>query len=178
MNANREPAKRLNVLFLCTHNSARSQIAEAVMERKAAQMAPGRFQVASAGSSPGKEVHPGAIKALADYGIQWTGKRPKSIDDVKGERWDLVITVCDRAKETCPIIPGKPAYAHWGMDDPSETIGPEQARAFKDTLTYLSRRIALLLSIPFETLELRALETRVQHIAEEVQVPRHSTTGG
>lgn len=166
----------LSVLFLCTHNSARSQIAEALLSRKAERMAPGRYRVASAGSTPGREVHPGAVRVLREYAINWTGKRPKSIDDVNHELWDLIITVCDRAKENCPIMPGQPAFAHWGMDDPSESIGLEQERAFKETLTYLSRRIDLLLSIPFETLERRALEARVQNIVNEIPLPNRSTT--
>ncbi|MGH7620189.1 MAG: arsenate reductase ArsC [Gemmatimonadaceae bacterium] len=176
MIAQQEAAKSLSVLFLCTHNSARSQIAEALFVRKAERAASGRYRVASAGSTPGQRVHPGAVRALNDYGIDWAGKRPKSIDDVNHELWDLVITVCDRAKEACPTMPGQPAYAHWGMDDPSEMTGPEQDRAFKETLTHLSRRIDLLLSIPFETLERRALETRVQGIADEAPVPRRVAT--
>lgn len=176
MIASQENTKSLSVLFLCTHNSARSQIAEAILTRKAERMAPGRYRVASAGSTPGKDVHPGAIRALREFGIIWTGKRPKSVDDVNHELWDLIITVCDRAKETCPTMPGQPAYAHWGMDDPSDAIGPEQDRAFRETVTYLSRRIDLLLSLPFETLERRALEMRVQAIATEMPVPRRALT--
>ena len=162
------PTRTLSVLFLCTHNSARSQIAEALMHRKAERRAPGRYRVASAGSTPGTSVHPAAVRALRAHGIDWSGKQPKSVDAVRDDAWDLIITVCDRAKETCPTMPGQPAFAHWGMDDPSDTIGPEQDRAFAETATYLSRRIDLLLSIPFETLERRALEARVQQIANDV----------
>lgn len=170
------PKQTLSVLFLCTHNSARSQIAEAIMVGKVSRRLPGRYHVGSAGSNPGREVHPGAVRALRRFGIEWTGKRPKSIDDVCGETWDLIITVCDRAKETCPTMPGQPAFAHWGMDDPSEMIGAEQERAFNDTYNHLARRIDLLLSIPFETLGRRALEARAQAIADEVPVPRRVTT--
>ena len=169
------PARTLNVLFLCTHNSARSQIAEAIMSRKAERLAPERYRVGSAGSSPGRNVHPSAVQALRAFGIDWTGKRPKSIDAVCDEMWDLIITVCDRAKETCPTMPGHPAFAHWGMDDPSEVSGPWQDRAFSETATYLSRRIDLLLAIPFETLERRALEARVQQIAEEIPLPHRTS---
>ncbi len=168
--------KSLNVLFLCTHNSARSQMAEAILARKAERLAPGRYRVASAGSTPGTTVHPAAVRTLEAFGINWLGRRPKSIDDVNHELWDLIITVCDRAKETCPTMPGQPAFAHWGMDDPSDFVGPEQDRAFNDTFNYLARRIDLLLSIPFETLEKRALEARVQDIADQVPVPRRVTT--
>lgn len=162
-------SKPLNVLFLCTHNSARSQIAEAVMTRKVERTAFGRFRVASAGSTPGTDVHPGALAALANYGIDWTGHAPKSIDAVCDRQWDLIITVCDRAKETCPTMPGQPAFAHWGLDDPSELPDPTaQARAFAEIVTQLARRIDLLLALPVERLERRALEVRVQRIADEV----------
>jgi arsenate reductase len=168
--------KSLNVLFLCTHNSARSQMAEAILARKAERFALGRYRVASAGSTPGTVVHPAAVRTLQRFGINWLGRRPKSIDDVNHELWDLIITVCDRAKETCPTMPGQPAFAHWGMDDPSELTGREQERAFTDTFNFLARRIDLLLSIPFETLEKRALEARVEEIADQVPVPRRVTT--
>jgi arsenate reductase (thioredoxin) len=168
--------KTLNVLFLCTLNASRSQMAEAILTRKAERIAPGRYHVASAGSTPGAAVHPAAVRTLQAYGIAWTGRHPKSIDDVNHQLWDLIITVCDRAKETCPTMPGQPAFAHWGMDDPSEFSGREQERAFNDTYNFLARRIDLLLSIPFETLEKRALEARVQAIADEAPVPRRVTT--
>jgi protein-tyrosine-phosphatase len=164
----------LNVLFLCTHNAARSQIAEAIMGRKVEALAPGRYRVASAGATPGHEVHPGAIRALHERGIEWTGKHPKSIEELGDTRWDLIITVCDRAKEACPVMPGQPAFAHWGMDDPSEVVGPAQDRVFTETVSTLSRRIDLLLSIPFETLERRALELRVQGIVEQSPAPHRA----
>ncbi len=170
--------KPLNVLFLCTHNASRSQIAEAVMTKKVERAAFGRFRVGSAGSTPGDAVHPGAIRALEGYGIDWSGHRPKSIDAVCDRRWDLIITVCDRAKETCPTMPGQPAFAHWGLDDPSEVLDEAgQARAFSDIVTVLARRIDLLLALPVETLERRALEVRVQHIVDEAPVPRGLTVG-
>lgn len=168
----RTGARPLNVLFLCTQNSARSQIAEAIMTRKIERMAPGRFRVASAGSTPALRVNPMAIAALDAYGIEWTGRRPKSIDAVCDEQWDLIITVCDRARETCPTMPGQPAFAHWGMDDPSEIVDERaRERAFAEVVTYLSRRIDLLLALPVETLERRALEVRVQQIAEQAPIP-------
>jgi protein-tyrosine-phosphatase len=163
----------LRVLFLCTHNSARSQIAEAILEFKAEKQAPGRFEAGSAGAMAGARVHPLAIDVLRAYGIEWRG-RPKTIDSVCSQPWDLIITVCDRAKETCPVFPGQPAFAHWGMDDPSEVDGDDDTkrRAFRDVLNYLARRIDLLLALPVERLERIALEKRVQHIADEVPVPR------
>ena len=161
------PTQTLSVLFLCTHNSARSQMAEAIMSRKIDRMTAGRYRVASAGSEPGREVHPMAVRALRQMGIDWSRKQPKSIDAVRKESWDLVITVCDHAKESCPVMPGQPAFAHWGMDDPSDVIGPTRERAFVETASELARRIDLLLAIPFEELDRRALEREVQQIANE-----------
>ena len=148
----------LGVLFLCTGNSARSQIAEAILQAKRR----GRFRVGSAGTKPAERVNPGAVDVLRDHGIDWTGHRPKTIDEIQHEPWDLVITVCDNAKETCPVFPGHPAFAHWGMPDPAEVVDDEtRARAFRETYQVLSRRIDLLLALPLEKLEQRMLELRV-----------------
>ena len=168
----RAKSQPLRVLFLCTQNSARSQIAEALMTRKIERVARGRFTVASAGSSPAARVNPMAITVLQHHGIDWTGRKPKSVDAVKEQQWDLIITVCDRARETCPTMPGQPTFAHWGMDDPSEILDERaRERAFAETTTYLARRIDLLLALPVETLERAALEMRVQQIADEAPVP-------
>ncbi len=154
--------RTLGVLFLCTGNSARSQIAEAILTAKGR----GRFRVGSAGTRPAERVNPGAVEVLGAHGIDWTGKRPKTIDEIQDEPWDLVITVCDNAKETCPIFPGHPAFAHWGMPDPAAVAGDEERRrAFRDTFQVLSRRIDLLVAIPLEKLEQRVLEVRVGAIA-------------
>jgi len=154
-------SRRLRVLFLCTHNSARSQIAEALFARKGGD----RFTVASAGSAPARRVHPLAVEALADLRIDWSTRTPKGIDDVKREPWDLIITVCDRARESCPTFPHQPAFAHWSMEDPTEAQGEAaQRRAFRETITYLSRRIDLLLALPFESLERSALERRARDL--------------
>jgi arsenate reductase len=144
------------------------------MARKVERLAPNRFVVASAGSDPGDSVHPMAMSVLAKRGIVWNGY-PKSVSEVSNQTWDLIITVCDRAKETCPTVPGQPVYAHWGMDDPAEVEGEDaQERAFGDTLTYVSRRIDLLLSLPVESIERAALRLRVQAIADEIPVPRRA----
>jgi len=158
---------RLRVLFLCTRNAARSQIAEAVLAHKSAHQHPVRFEVASAGASPGDAVHPQALDVLRDHGIDWKDRRPKSIDSVHDQAWDLIITVCDRAREACPVFPGQPIFAHWGMEDPSDVAGTDaaRARAFYETYLVLSRRIDLLLALPFESLERAALERKVRSIA-------------
>lgn len=156
------PMKR--ILILCTGNSARSQIAEALLARKGR----GRFEVASAGSRPAPQVNPLAVRVLQDAGIDWTGRTPKAIDEVSDQSWDFVITVCDRAREACPIFPGTPILAHWGMPDPAEVTGSEEVRlrAFIDTLTVLNRRIDLFLALPSDKLDRLILEQRVRSIGE------------
>ncbi|HEU5171397.1 MAG TPA: arsenate reductase ArsC [Gemmatimonadales bacterium] len=160
------PARRrpYRVLFLCSGNSARSQIAEAVLNRKGA----GRFEAASAGSQPAAQVNPLAIWALAQAGIEWHGHAPRGLDGVDREPWDFVITVCDRAREVCPVFPGQPVVAHWGMPDPAAVVGAEPVRrtAFVETLTLISRRIDLFLALPLEKLERLALEARVRAIGQ------------
>jgi protein-tyrosine-phosphatase len=154
--------KKLRVLFLCTGNSARSQIAENLLNRKGG----GRFVAESAGSQPAREVNPHAVEALERNGYFWTGGHPKHVDGLVHRDWDFVITVCDRAKESCPIFPGQPVIAHWGMPDPAAVQGPdsEKRRAFDDTLLIISRRIDLFLALPMEKLSKLALQHRVQAI--------------
>ena len=111
--------KPLRVLFLCTGNSARSQIAEKVLNRKGH----GRFLAESAGSQPAVKVNPLAIETLEKHGYFWTGGHPRGVDALLTADWDFVITVCDRAKEACPVFPGQPVIAHWGMTDPAAGRG-------------------------------------------------------
>lgn len=151
------------LLFLCTGNSARSQMAEAILNRQAQ----GRIVAESAGSRPVARVNPLTIETLREHGIDWAGHAPRSVDGLERERWDFVITVCDKAKESCPIFPGQPMLAHWGMPDHAAVEGDETARraAFRDTHFLLSRRIDLLLALPLERLERLALEARVRAIS-------------
>ena len=160
-----ESQSRHRVLILCTGNSARSQIAEALFARKGGA----RFDAASAGSKPAARVNPYAVRVLAEAGIEWAGRVPKGIDGLDREHWDFVITVCDRAKEACPIFPGKPIMAHWGMPDPAEVEGAEETklRAFRETLMVLSRRIDLFLALPAEKLDRLRLERRVRDIGSQ-----------
>jgi protein-tyrosine-phosphatase len=152
------------VLFLCTGNSARSQIAEKVLNRKGR----GRFVAESAGSHPASEVNPYAIETLERHGFFWTGGYPRSVEGLVDEDWDFVITVCDRAKEACPIFPGQPVIAHWGMPDPAavEMSENEKRRAFDDTILMISRRLDLFLALPIEKLSRLALEHRVRAIGQ------------
>ena len=121
----------------------------------------------SAGSRPAAGVNPYALETLREYAIPWTGHPPRSVDGLEREPWDFVITVCDRAKESCPIFPGQPVLAHWGMPDPADVEGDESTKraAFRDAYLLLSRRIDLLLALPLTTLERLALEARVRAIA-------------
>ncbi|MDP2256517.1 MAG: arsenate reductase ArsC [Polaromonas sp.] len=152
----------INVLFLCTHNSARSILAEATLNH----MAKGRFRAFSAGSSPrdNQQPNPLALKVLANAGIPTEGLRSKSWDEFGqpgAPHMDLVITVCDNAAgEVCPYWPGQPATAHWGYADPSETEGndAQKLEAFRKTLLALHRRLALLVSLPPEKLERTLLQ--------------------
>jgi arsenate reductase (thioredoxin) len=154
--------REFRLLFLCTGNSARSQMAEAILNRKGK----GRFRAESAGSKPAAKVNPYAIETLREYGIEWHGHGPRTVDGLERESWDFVITVCDKAKESCPIFPGQPMLAHWGMPDPAEAPGDDAAKraAFRDAFLLLSRRIDLLVALPFDKLERLALEARVQAI--------------
>ncbi len=150
------------VLILCTGNSARSQIAEALIGARGG----GRWQAASAGSRPAPRVNPVAVQVLAEAGIEWSGRTPRGVAGLEREPWDVVITVCDRAKESCPYFSGAPLLVHWGMPDPAEVEGSNEARlgAFRETLGVLGRRIDLLVALPVEDLDRSALQHRLQEI--------------
>ncbi len=150
----------LRVLFLCTENAARSQIAEALLHRKGGW----RFIAASAGTAPAAEPHAEALAALAEAGITWRG-RPKSIDTVSGESWDFVITLCDRAREECATLGTQPTYAHWSTPDPASCPPTLRSKAFSDTVALLARRIDLMLALPPESLESAAAAERLRAIA-------------
>jgi arsenate reductase (thioredoxin) len=163
------------VLFLCTGNSARSQMAEAVLNRKGR----GRFVAESAGSHPVAQVNPYALEALRNGGIQWGGHQPRGLDGLDREQWDFVITVCDRAKEACPVFPGQPILAHWGMRDPAGVEGDESVKraAFVDALTLINRRIDLFLALRPEKLERLVLEAKVRSIGQESQLTKPAVPG-
>jgi arsenate reductase (thioredoxin) len=131
-------ASPIRVLFVCTGNSARSQIAEALL----AEFGGADFEVHSAGTHP-RGVNPFAVEVLAEIGIDWGAATSKSIDLFLDQRFDYVITVCDRARETCPVFPGSENTLHWGLDDPAEVIGTddEKLAAFRRTRQELSLRL-------------------------------------
>ena len=157
----------LNVLFLCTHNSARSILAEALLNH----IGGARFKAYSAGSQPGTAPKPLALEVLKHAGVDTSTLRSKSWDDFAGEaapKMDLVITVCDNAAgETCPYWPGQPATAHWGYPDPSDVQGtPEQQReAFRHTMLAIKRRLELLIALPPEKLARTMLQDSARALA-------------
>ena len=159
----------LNVLFLCTHNSARSILAEAILNH----IGRGRFQAWSAGSSPraNQQPHPLGLQVLQSAGIATEGLRSKSWDEfghAGAPRMDLVITVCDNAAgETCPYWPGQPATAHWGLPDPSAGDAPDEVKleAFRQTLHALRRSLDLLVNLPAGKLEKAMLQGTARDLA-------------
>ena len=151
----------IRVLFLCTANAARSQIAEALLRKKGGRL----FHVASAGSSPAVAVRPEAVEALRHIGIDWSDRTPKGLDAVSDVAWDLVITLCDRIKETCPTLPGKPVYAHWGVPDPAEVEDESRRRAaFQEALGLIAWRLDLMLALRADALASLIDEQRLRHI--------------
>jgi protein-tyrosine-phosphatase len=138
--------RSLRVLFLCTGNSARSQMAEAILRH----MSQGQIDVASAGTAPKPEIHPMAREALAKLGISMGQQQPKSLQQFLGQQFDYVITVCDRAAERCPVFPGDPERIHWSYDDPAAATGnaEERQRAFNGVATQLVNRVRIWLSLP------------------------------
>jgi arsenate reductase (thioredoxin) len=156
----------MNVLFLCTGNSARSILAEAILAREGGD----RFRSFSAGSFPKGEVHPMALQILDELGFPTDGYRSKSWDefaDSGAPELDFIFTVCDNAAgEDCPVWPGKPVTAHWGVDDPAAVDGPEQHRAFMKAFHALKWRIDLFLALPVESLDELALTSRLREIGK------------
>lgn len=161
-------AKPLNVLFLCTGNSARSILAEAYLNAAGR----GKFRAYSAGSHPQGKVNAFALELLGKHRVDTEGLRSKSWDEfVKAgaPKLDFVFTVCDNAAgEACPLWPGQPVTAHWGVEDPAAVTGSEEEkrRAFLKAFTLLSTRINLLLALPFEKLSRQALKTRLDEIGK------------
>ncbi|MBX6420612.1 MAG: arsenate reductase ArsC [Nevskia sp.] len=157
-----------HVLFLCTGNSARSILAEAILNHLANRN--GRFRAYSAGSHPKGAVHPLALELLTQHGIPTTGLRSKHWDEFAAPDappLDFVFTVCDQAAgEPCPYWPGQPLTAHWGVPDPAAAEGSaeDKRKAFLDAFITLRRRIELFTSLPFESLDKLTLQQRLRDI--------------
>ena len=158
-----------NVLFICTGNSARSILAEGILN----SLGQGRFRAWSAGSHPKGEVHPLALATLERLGMPATGYRSKSWDEFTtpgAPVFDFIFTVCDNAAgEVCPLWPGKPVTAHWGLPDPAAVEGTQaqQIKAFSDTALTLRHRIGLFLSLPLERLDALSLQRELRDIGQK-----------
>lgn len=153
------------ILFLCTGNSARSIIGEYLIRR----IGRDRFESYSAGSFPTGEVNPLALRVLRDlYHIGADDARSKSWEEYRNVHFDFVITVCDNARETCPVWPGQPIVAHWGVPDPALATGTEEEKfkQFKSAALLLQRRIELFCSLPFEKLDRLKLTQLTQDIGK------------
>jgi arsenate reductase (thioredoxin) len=165
MNAITSP-KPLNVLFLCTGNSARSIMAECIMNREGL----GKFKAYSAGSDPAGQVNPRALALLRKLHYDVSGLRSKSWDEFAqpdAPKLDFVFTVCDNAaNEVCPVWPGQPMTAHWGLPDPAAAEGSEAERAFAfdDTYRMLNQRISIFVNLPLENLSKLALQKQLDEI--------------
>ena len=162
MNEHREPYK---ILFLCTGNSARSIFGGYLIRRTTAH----RFQSYSAGAEPVGRVNPLALRVLKElYHIDASDARSKGCEEFENVEFDFVITVCDRARETCPVWPGQPIIAHWGVADPAHAEGTEDEiyQQFKQAAQLIKRRIDLFCALPFEKLDrlkLAALTREIGH---------------
>lgn len=158
-----------NVLFLCTGNSARSIMAEAILNFRGRP----QFAAYSAGSHPAGAVRPEAVRQLQSARVPTAGLRSKSWDEFtapQAPKMDFVFTVCDNAaREVCPVWPGQPMTAHWGVPDPAVVQGSaaEMQQAFRDAFFLLERRIALFLSLPLATLDPLSLQKAVERIGED-----------
>jgi ArsR family transcriptional regulator, arsenate/arsenite/antimonite-responsive transcriptional repressor / arsenate reductase (thioredoxin) len=141
----RERKRPLRVLFLCTENSARSQIAEALLRHLSHET----IEAFSAGSAPAAQVHPLAIQVMQHTGLDMSQARPKHFDTFAGQHFDTIVTVCDRVREVCPVFPDDPERIHWSFSDPALEIGSEETRshAFEQTSLQLTTRIRLLITL-------------------------------
>ena len=160
------------VLFLCTGNSARSVFAEYFLRRLGGK----RFEAYSAGASPSGAVNPMTLQVLTRrFHIDASDARSKSWDEFRGKTFDFVITVCDNARETCPVWPGQPIVAHWGVDDPAAFVGTPEARErffFAVALT-LYRRLQIFTSLPLEKLD----RLKVEKLTRDIGLDRAGETG-
>lgn len=166
--------KTYNILFLCTGNSARSVIAEALMNKEGR----GRFKAYSAGSRPTGRVNPHALSITRALGFEDTAFRSKSWDEFAkpgAPPLDFIITVCDNAAgEVCPVWPGQPMTAHWGVPDPAAVQGSEAeiAAAFSETARMLGNRIRIFLSLPLASIDRMSLQTKLREIGQTVDEPQ------
>ncbi|MEP6781066.1 MAG: arsenate reductase ArsC [Gemmatimonadaceae bacterium] len=157
--------ENFRVLVLCTGNSARSQIADALINARGAKRLAGRVSATSAGSHPATHVNQFAIEILRNHGVPFAERTPRSMNDVAHEQFDLVITVCDNARDACPIFPSTAVQVHWGLADPAHVTPDSAARqAFAQTFAEIAVRVDALLALPLETLSAAELKNRAEAI--------------
>jgi arsenate reductase len=159
----RPTGEPFNILFICTGNSARSIFGEYLIER----IGKGLFRSYSAGANPVGRVNPYAERVLKEvYHIDASEARSKGFEDVEAKKFDFVITVCDKAKETCPVWPGQPIIAHWGAADPALAEGTDEQiyQQFKQVAMLIQRRIELLCALPFDKID----RLRLQRLTQEI----------
>jgi arsenate reductase len=154
-----ESSPPIRVLFVCTGNSARSIMAEAILRRKGGA----DFEVASAGTEP-RGVNPLTLRVLEEADVDASGARSKSVTEFLDQPWDYVITVCDRARQTCPVFPGSHQSLHWGYEDPDEAVGSEAERLeeFRRVMTLINERIGLFVPIALRERGRRPADVRVK----------------
>lgn len=150
------------ILFLCKGNSARSQMAEAILNKAKDE----RYTAVSAGSEPNDRANPLALEVLSDNGFDVSGLKPKSMLDFIDEQVDFVITLCDDMKEDCPVYPSKPVYAHWGMPDPATFEGTEEERKafFHKTFREINNRVHLFLCLDMSHMDRERIEDELGNI--------------
>ena len=150
------------VLFLCIRNASRSQMAKAILNSKAGD----RFIAYSAGSRPSEIINPYTIKVMNEVGVDISDTKPENIEKYIHEDFDFVITLCDKMKEECPIFPGNPITAHWGMDDPDVFVGNEEnkLKTFKKTRNEISNRIELFINLTAKKLDRLSLQKGTREI--------------
>lgn len=169
--------KPFRILVLCTGNSARSQMAEALINTRGAKRPRGMVVAESAGTQPAPKVNEYALMTLMGQGITWDRRVPKHVDTFDGQEFDLVITVCDSAREACPYFPGAKAQVHWGMPDPAEHVAPATARAaFAATCDALVKRVNGLLKLPLEELDAAQLREQAQAVHDKLGLPGRRTS--
>ncbi len=146
-------ARPIRVLFLCTSNSARSQMAEALLRHYGGE----RFEVHSAGTNPRERINPLTVVVMDAIDISLAGQYPKGLDSVSAEGWDYIITTCDQAKEACPVFPEDPEHIHWGFEDPAKVEGTEEQRlrAFRRVRDEIKRRVHLFIELPTHCASIR-----------------------
>jgi arsenate reductase len=162
-----ELRRPFRVLFLCTGNSARSVFAEYFLRR----LGGNRFESYSAGANPSGVVNAITLKVLRErFGIDASDARSKSWDELRGVQFDFVITVCDNARETCPVWPGQPIVAHWGVEDPAAFVGSDTARErfFYNVALTLSRRLQIFTALPLEQLD----RLKVEKVTKDIGLDR------